>query len=192
MPGGASNTGAEWINLEFGDENPTLLDHSAESLVPTRITRYPLVREGERFPFLAPGARGFSIGHPGSRSESFASGLEGLAMLERLSYDVLGQIGARLEAGISITGGAARSDLWSLIRASALGKTLIRPLMRETAMGAALLAASAVWYGSLAAAASGMVRYDREFEPLPHLVEAYHEKYLLFRQEMTRRAYIPP
>ncbi|OGO33415.1 MAG: hypothetical protein A2Z16_00880 [Chloroflexi bacterium RBG_16_54_18] len=189
MPGGASNTGAEWIKVEFSDQDPSMLDQLAEGLVPTRITRYPLARKGERFPFFAPQAQGFCIGEPGSQLEAFAAGLEGLAMLERMAYETLSQIGAQVSENIYITGGGARSDLWSTIRASTLQRTLVRPAIRETAMGAALLAASAVWYGDLSEAARRIVRYDREFEPQVRLHENYQEKYGRFKHEMQLRGY---
>lgn len=161
-----------------------MLDRLAESLVPTRIIRYPLARKGERFPFLAPHAQGFSIEEPTSPLEAFAAGLEGLAMLERMSYETLGQIGAQVGEKIYITGGGAQSDLWSTIRASTLQRSLVRPAIRETAMGAALLAASAVWYADRSEAARRMVRYDREFKPQARLREQYQEKYERFKKEM--------
>lgn len=190
MPGGASNTGAEWIKVEFTGQDPSMLDRLAERLVPTRIIRYPLARKGERFPFLAPQAQGFCIEEPSGPLEAFAAGLEGLAMLERLSYETLNQIGAQVGEKIYITGGGAQSDLWSTIRASTLQRSLVRPAIRETAMGAALLAASAVWYADLSEAARRMVRYDREFVPQVKLREQYQEKYGRFKNEIQLRGYL--
>jgi len=54
------------------------------------------ITRGERFPFLAPEAQGFYIEEPANHLEAFAAGLEGLALLERMAYETLSQIGAQV------------------------------------------------------------------------------------------------
>jgi len=58
MPGGASNTGADWVSKLFGDRVEQL-NKEAFALIPTRYLTWPLMQEGERFPFASPQARGF-------------------------------------------------------------------------------------------------------------------------------------
>ena len=109
MPGGASNTGTEWIVQDHPGANLTELDALAHQRIPTRLVRYPLGRQGERFPFIQPEAVGFLLGTPLDEIDRYAAGLEGLAMLERLSYDTVRAIGLEDGARIYTTGGGSNS-----------------------------------------------------------------------------------
>jgi D-ribulokinase len=190
MPGGASNTGAEWVEREFPGEDLQRLNARAVERLPTRIVRYPLARRGERFPFRHSDAEGFTLGRPTDPVDAFAAGLEGLALLERLAYETLIEIGAPVGERIHVTGGGSRSDVWLRVRASALGRTLLRPVVSETAMGAALIAASGVWFGTLSRAARAMVRVDVAVEPDGALQAAYADTYRQFVAELIRRGYL--
>jgi D-ribulokinase len=146
---------------------------------------------GGRFPFRRPGAEGFTIGIPADRIDAFAAGLEGVALLERLAYETLSEIGAAVGDRVHATGGGARSNIWLRLRASVLGRTLLRPAISETAMGAALLAASGVWFGTLSQAARAMVRIGEVVHPDPDLKAAYDDAYEVFVTELRRRGYLP-
>ena len=190
MPGGASNTGAEWIAVEFPEDEPARMDQLAKQYLPTSLIRYPLVRVGERFPFRHTQAVGFWIGKPETQAQAFAAGLEGLALVERLAYETLQGIGAQVGEKIYVTGGGARSEVWLRVRASALQKTLCKPRVSDTAMGAALLAARGVWFGSLLEAVHNMVHIESETSPQADLVEPYQENYQAFIKALEERSYI--
>ncbi len=208
MPGGASNTGSEWIIREFAGRNLNQLDTQAEHVLPTAIVRYPLARLGERFPFLCPRAEGFIVDHRNSQTSItrveavgasdaadimlYAAGMEGTALLERLSYEMLAQIGASVGNVIHVTGGGSNSRVWLRIRASVLGRELVRPVSSETAMGAALLAATGAWYSKLSEAARMMVREDIRVPPDPTWSAAYDEKYAVFYGQLVQRGYLAP
>jgi len=83
------------------EERPTAdlaaYDTRAAALVPTSLLAYPLVRHGERFPFVAPNAEGFIVAesdllqlHP---DLVYTAYLEGVALLERLAYEVVTELG---------------------------------------------------------------------------------------------------
>jgi D-ribulokinase len=198
MPGGASNTGSEWMVREFAGQDLIALDAQAATLTPTPLVRYPLARIGERFPFLRPQAKGFTIDQATclppvqtpSALLSYTAGLEGTALVERLIYDTLRQIGATVGDCIHVTGGGSNSNVWLRIRASALNRQLIRPASSETAMGAALLAASGAWFNGLDKAARAMVRPDVSIDPDPTLRAAYEDKYTVFCEETRRLGYL--
>jgi sugar (pentulose or hexulose) kinase len=190
MPGGASNTGAEWITVEFPADEPAKMDQLAKQYLPTRLIRYPLVRVGERFPFRHSQATGFWIGEPETEAQAFAAGLEGLALVERLAYETLQEIGASVGERIYVTGGGAKSEVWLRIRASMLQKTLCKPQVSETAMGAALLAARGIWFGSLQEAVQNMVNIEGEITPQTNLIEPYQEKYQAFIKALVEHGYI--
>jgi D-ribulokinase len=195
MPGGASNTGCEWIMREYVGQDLRQLDAIARTQLPTPLIRYPLARTGERFPFLKPRATGFAIDDSGASVTSdhamyYAAGLEGTAMLERLAYETLTEIGATVGERIHVTGGGSKSSVWLTIRASVLGRQLIRPRTTETAMGAALLAASGSWYRSLGEAARAMITSDLIVEPDPLLMNAYNDRYFRFRRALVEHDYL--
>ena len=190
MPGGASNTGTEWIVREYPDRDLKALDAEAAMRLPARLIRYPLARLGERFPFVQPKATGFVAVAGGDEIDRFAAGLEGTALLERLAYDTLQEIGATVGPRVHTTGGGSKSLVWMKVRASALRRTLVRPCVSETAMGTALLAASGAWHGTLSAAARAMVKPDVVVEPDERLAQAYEGQYAQFREHLKLRGYL--
>jgi xylulokinase len=190
MPGGASNTGADWITADYPGTDPEALNLKAQEVVPTSLLRYPLLQPGERFPFASAQARGFILGSYAEEIEAYAAGLEGVALIEKLAFDTLAEIGAPVTDTIHITGGGARSSLWSHIRASVLDKKLLRPQIAHAGMGAALLAARAVWFNSLQEAVKEIVHIDQEFSPIPEWRGAYQDKYQKFRAELLKRGYL--
>jgi sugar (pentulose or hexulose) kinase len=139
---------------------------------------------------VSPSAEGFLLGAVRDSLERFAAGLEGLAFIERLAYEVLAKIGLEVGPKVYITGGGTRSMLWSRLRASILGKILIQPKVTETAMGAAVLAAAGCWYGSLSRSAAALVQLEAHFEPEPAWESAYAGIYIEFGAELERRGYI--
>ena len=191
MPGGASNTGTEWIRSDHPNADLNQLNEQAAGLVPTDLVRYPLTKRGERFPFIHPGAVGFMLGQPQGENSVYAAGLEGLALMERLVYETLQQIGLEVGDRIYITGGGSKSLLWSKIRATVMNRILVEPVITETAMGAALLAASGVWFDSLSKASQAMVKVLREIAPEPAWQASYEARYAAFLQELQKRKYIP-
>lgn len=187
MPGGASNTGTDWILKEYPGADLDELNRQAAMLVPTSLVRYPLTKRGERFPFLNKQIEGFTLGEPGNPLERFAAGMEGVAFLERLAFDILRSIGLEVGEQVRITGGGAKSRLWSSIRASVLNKSMVKPAVTETAFGAAVLAASGCWYNSLVEAAAAMVRTVEIFEPQLAWQPVYEDHYLRFMTELRAR-----
>ncbi len=190
MPGGASNTGCEWINAQFPHADPGAMDFAAEKCLPTSLVCYPLARRGERFPFIAPDATGFLLGEVENDGQRFAAGLEGTAMVERLSFELLQSVGAPLEDPIFVTGGSARSDIWLKLRATVLNHVLVRPQFSDTCMGAAILAASGCWYHNLNEAAKNLIRLGGAIQPNQELLEIYEEKYSQFKSALIARNYL--
>ena len=191
MPGGASNTGAEWIPKNFPGREPAEMVKQASSRLPTNLIAYPLMRRGERFPFIAPHAEGFIEGEPADGAVQFAAMMEGVAFLERLAYETLESLGAEVGSKIYVTGGGARSDIWLQVRASVLDREMVRPILGEAAMGSALLAASHTLYQDLAEAIQHMVRIATKIEPKTSWREFYETQYQYFTQACQKRGYFP-
>ncbi|MBI4027512.1 MAG: hypothetical protein HY360_21175 [Verrucomicrobia bacterium] len=191
LPGGASNTGGECIARQF---DPSRLDAlGAEALLhaPTSVVLYPLMRTGERFPFVKPHARGFSIGEARDDVTLYTACLEGVGYIERLAYDALRSMGAEIADAIHVAGSTASVGAWLQIRADILNQTLLVPANSTGAMGAAVIAAGGVAHRGIVSAARAMVRIVRDVMPRAEMRAPYSERYDRFRAALRDRGYIP-
>lgn len=134
--------------------------------------------EGERTPYWDPRLRGAFLGLSSSHGVAHLSRavLEGVALGLRGCRDLLADLGHRLDAP-ALTGGGARSALWRSILTSALGQQGRVVTPHGPALGAAMLAASAL--GAPLGAAGR--RSEREV-PVDAWVGVYDELYALFVQ----------
>lgn len=189
LPGGASNVGGEWLTVKFPEADWATWDRQALNLVPTNLLVYPLVRRGERLPFVDGQAEGFVVGEPASQEELYAAHLEGVAFVERWIFELCESLGLAVGSPLYAAGGGARSEPWLRLRASVLRRTLVRPQVPEAAFGAAILAASRTYFEGLTAAVRALVRADLQVEPDPRLSRAFEARYERFREECTRRGY---
>jgi len=188
MPGGASNTGADWVTGEFGD-GLEALNEEAFRLIPTGLVAWPLRQEGERFPFVAPSARGFAP-QGLSRELRYTASMEGVAYIERYAYELIEQLSGESVTAIFTAGGASNSNAWLAIRASVLNRPVHKARNVSGAMGAAILAASTSWYDSVATAVQRMVKILTTVEPSRPLVEAYETGYREFVNALKEKGYI--
>lgn len=186
MPGGASNTGADWISEDFG-EDLEAMNHAAATLIPTGFPVYPLRQKGERFPFSDPAARGFTDPAIVLREQLFAAGLEGVAYIEKLSYELVESLSGEEVKAVYSSGGGANSAVWMKIRANVLGRPVYRMSHTSGALGAAVVAASQVHFSNLTDAAGAMTRPEKCFEPEALLTGKYEIQYEKFLNELMRR-----
>ncbi|MGH3438556.1 MAG: FGGY-family carbohydrate kinase [Sciscionella sp.] len=208
LPGGASSTGLGVLSALFGGADLDALSRTGLRGMPPVC--YPLAGTGERFPFLAPGARGFALsgGHRlpitaatrDSLGDSAMLGalLTGVAYTERLCFEVLAATGYPVGGRIRFAGGATRNPLLTALRARMLGRTVEVPANPEPAAGMAILAAWGCAPGAdtLAARVSRMVRVESVTEPggtpgLP-LAADLDEGYRRFRSELHASGWLVP
>lgn len=189
LPGGASSTGAGAVTAEFAGHDLGELEQQAAALGPARAVTYPLVGEGERFPFTAPAARGFTLGTTGTPVERYAAVLEGVAFVERLSFDYLRLLGAPVDGTVVISGGATRSRYWNQLRADVLGRPLTLPENPEPALGMAVLAAATD--GELATVAERMVRVSGTVHPRPDHAGRFDASYSRLVRSLEERGWLP-
>jgi Sugar (pentulose and hexulose) kinases len=190
LPGAASSVGGERLRALAAGQSMALLDQQAAARGPSRLVMYPLARRGERFPFVAPDAEGFVIGQPENDTDLYRACLEGVALVERLCYDVLAELGAPAGERLYVTGGGSRSAVWNQIRADALGRQLARPEQPESAFGAALLAAAGTLYDDVAQAARAMVRIASVVDPDPAAQAHYDDQYARLVEACRARGYL--
>ncbi len=139
---------------------------------------------GERTPHADPLARGAFVGlslrH--DRGALVRAVLEGVAYGLRDSLELLRELG--VEAGVArVSGGGARSALWTRILASVLGLPLERTAAEEgAAYGAALLGGvRAGVFADAHEAVAACVRVTERIEPDPAWTAAYADGYARYR-----------
>lgn len=199
MPGGASNTGADWITSDFPGSLKKL-ETAAADLVPTGLMVYPLRQLGERFPFLSPQARGF--GSPAQTEGNgkelnaaasalyFAAGMEGVAYIEKMAFTLIGKLSGESTGRIYAAGGGSNNALWLQIRSSVLQLPVCKMENVTGAAGAAILAASKTRFLNLTAAAAAMTRPEKIFQPNPAWVGPYEAGYRRFVTDLEEKGYI--
>lgn len=183
LMGGASNVGGRILN-EFKDDFAGYNTY-VDALSPTGVVCYPLMGEGERFPFVDPAARMFVYGDISDPKVRYTALMEGVGYAERLAYEHMARMGAPVGDVIYTSGGACRSDEWLRVRAGILGKALRVPAVIDAAMGSALLAASH-HFGSLAEAAQRLLRIAKTVEPVAQKVRRYDELFGAFYSECLK------
>lgn len=189
LPGGASSVGAGVLRRDFAGADLAALTERAAAYEPAPGVAYPLVGHGERFPFVAPDARGFSTVDDPDPAARFAAVLQGVAFTERLCYAALGRLGADVSGPVALTGGAARNGYWNQLRADVLGRPALVPEHADAAFGSAVLAAAPD--GELTATAERMVRIRREYRPDPDRGARLEESYHRFLAALRERRWLP-
>jgi sugar (pentulose or hexulose) kinase len=190
LPGGASSVGAGVISKHFPDRDLEALGIRAAERQPASVVTYPLHGRGERFPFIAPEAEGFTLGKPADEIDQYAALLQGVAFIERLCFDYLDMLGAPVVGPFLLTGGGAKSRSWCQLRADVLGNPVTLPENAEAALGMAILAAAGG--RKVEEVAGSMVRIREVIDPRPHRAGRFREPYLRLVDELARRGWVAP
>ncbi len=189
LPGGASGSGASVLGMYFPNRDLDALSIQAMQREPASIVAYPLASHGERFPFSVPEAERFLLGEPTDEIDLYAALLQGVAFVERLSFDYLDMLGAPIDGDLSLTGGGARNRYWCQLRADILQRTVRIPENAEAALGMTVLAASVG--RQVADVAKEMSRTREVIEPRPDRVGRFQESYIRLVQELEHREWLP-
>jgi len=188
MPGGASNTGADWITIDFSSDI-LQWNQAAEKLIPTGKIAWPLLQEGERYPLSAPQARAI-VPEQISKSELYAANLEGVACIERLAYESIEELSGEKIAAVYTAGGGSNSEVWLKIRAAVLNVPIYKCKAASGALGAAIMAASKTYYSSVTEAASYMTAIEKAIFPEIKLRAKYEAQYQQFKEKLKALNYL--
>ncbi len=189
LPGGAANVGGSALS-DVDVSDLAELDRAAAGRGPSTVVAYPLRGEGERFPFVAADASPFVLGTPEDRVDAYRARLEGVAFCERLALERLEELGAPAAGEQRTAGGGARSEVWCRIRASVLGRPVVRVPDAGTALGAALLAGAGSVHPDLSSAAAAMVPEGQIVEPVPGEADQLNTRYERFVAELRARGWV--
>ena len=192
LPGGASNTGGGSLAARFQHDDLAELDRAAAERGPADVVCYPLPGTGERFPFRADDAAEVWTATPADRVEEYRAVLEGVAFVERLGYERLGHLGARLDGPLRSAGAGSRSEAWTAIRATVLDVPITATDRADTAFGACVLAASGTVHEHLRASTDAMVDTEGPvMAPVAAEQERLDESYGRFVTALSERGWLP-
>lgn len=163
------------------------LNRSAFLSGPTGIISYPLPGTGERFPFFAPNAQGFTIGEAANRETQYKATLARTCLRGATCAGPAAQAWCPMHGSYTISGGATRSEAFNQLRATILQRALNVPAVTEGAFGMAVLVASAS--SSLHEATTRMTRMECTIHPALGF-ERYAEQYGHFVNELHHRGWI--
>ena len=192
LPGGASNTGGGSLATRFPRDRMADLDRRAGAHGPAGAVCYPLTGTGERFPFVAPDAEELWTAEPGDEVDAYRAVLEGVAFVERLALERLGDLGATFEGPLRAAGAGSGSDVWCAIRATVLDRPIVRTESADTAFGTCVLAATGSLHETLQDATDAMVRTaGPEVEPVSRERDRLDESYDRFVGALVDREWLP-
>ncbi len=192
LPGGASNIGGASLASLFDCASMSALDRQAGARGPSTTVCYPLSGTGERFPFVAGAAEALWTGPPVDEVDAYRAVLEGVAFVERLAFERLGELGAPLAAPLRGAGAGSRSDIWAAIRATVLDVPIVRTASADTAFGACILAAAGTLHETLRSATDAMVHTGGpEVEPVAAEHDRLDAAYHRFVAALTERGWLP-
>ena len=187
-----TNTGTEWINVWFSEQQAKEYLASIESMLPSKYLSYPNVRRGETFPFTTNSAEGFISPATDNRPVQFAACVQGTAMLERLIYQTVDQLGDNQTPGqIYTIGPWCHSDVWMQCRSDICERVIHRLANSQgPAFGTAMIAAIGTKYGTIQRASDAMVRIEKMFFPNPTKMGAYKECFTNFVATIEEQGYL--
>lgn len=142
LVGGASNTGGGVLKSFFSGDDLAALSQQIDPDQPSELDYYPLPRPGERFPINDPTLLPRLDPRPADPVEFLHGLLEGMARIERLSYETLQKQGGPYPEQVITAGGGAQNAAWRQIRARVLGVPVLTVATTEASIGTAKLAQS--------------------------------------------------
>jgi sugar (pentulose or hexulose) kinase len=143
LAGGASNTGGNVLRHFFDDARLAGLTALIDPETDAGLDFYPLLKPGERFPINDPHLIPRMDPRPAGDHQFLQALLEGMAGIEALAYQRLGELGAPDLSSIRTVGGGAGNPVWSRIRQRKMAVPFPEARSEEAAAGTALLALGA-------------------------------------------------
>lgn len=140
LVGGASNTGGRVLRQYFNNQQLKTLSTLIDPVTDSGLNYYPLIDKGERFPINDANKLAQLNPRP-DKDEDFLKGIfEGIAHIEKLSYDLISSLGAHYPERIVTCGGGAQNTTWNAIRQRILHIPVRAAHHQQASYGSALLA----------------------------------------------------
>lgn len=123
----------------------------------------PSGEPGGNLPFVPGEDQGFIIGKPRDDSELFSGYMQGLACLEKWTFEVLEDLGFKTGGEVFATG--RTDDRLLSLRAAVTEKKYLRPAEPSAEFGMAVAGLAKTAYGNIPEAARKAVKFSGVFEP---------------------------
>jgi xylulokinase len=197
-PGGASNSGGGVLAAEFRTQGASALDAAAATHGPATVVRYPLTRDGERFPVADPAMSDLLSGAPRDDVDAYRAVLDGVALVERLGLERLAALGVRSRRHV-LAGGGSRSPVWNSIRSALVGPAVagddddvVLVMGAGSALGAALLAVAGATDQTLTSVVDRLVPPAAPVRPDPRTSAAAAKLWERFRHLLAEAGHELP
>ncbi len=142
LVGGASNSGGAVLKQFFSSDELKILSKEINPKTSSGLNYYPLPTIGERFPINDASKQTTLSPRPENDALFLHGMLEGIALIEKMAFDKLQQLGAPYPTQITTMGGGSQNDVWRMIREKISGVPIQKSPISEAAFGSALLAKS--------------------------------------------------
>ncbi|MFV2059651.1 MAG: FGGY-family carbohydrate kinase [Gammaproteobacteria bacterium] len=140
LVGGGSNSGGVVLKHFFTIAQMQQMSNKIDLSTTTGVNYYPLLHDGERFPFNDANYPARLSPRPEDDIEFFKGLLEGITEIEHLCYQRLQEMGCPEVKQIFSMGGGSHNPVWTQMRQARLNIPIITPDNSEAAYGAALIA----------------------------------------------------
>jgi sugar (pentulose or hexulose) kinase len=156
LVGGASNVGCAILRKEnFSNDELIMLSKDMDVTKDSPLMYYPLTKKGERFPIADGKKEPVLTPKPESRGEYLKGILQGISLVEKKAFEVLGDLGSdpSFPDVVCTCGGGSKNDAWIEMRQRILEDAanakstdhnvkVMKASNAEASYGAAVLAAS--------------------------------------------------
>jgi autoinducer 2 (AI-2) kinase len=182
--------------LRLGVDVYSLMENKAAALPPGAngvVGLFSNVMQADHWSHTSPGFLGFDVTNPSQagRVECFRAIEESAAYVSLAHMRIIEELTGQAITEVTMTGGAAKGQLWVQIVADTLGLPVQVPLVKEsTALGAAICAGmgAGFWRTSQEAAAS-VAAVERTVTPNPQAHAVYRELadqwFAVYRRSMS-------
>ncbi len=140
LVGGSSNSGGAVLKHFFTTTQMQQMSSKINPDKTTGLNYYPLLHNGERFPFNDSLHPARLLPRPDDDIQFFQAMLEGIADIEHQCYQRLKEIGCPQVNQIFSVGGGSHNKVWTQIRQSRFAIPILTPEYTDAAYGSALLA----------------------------------------------------
>ncbi len=137
LVGGASNTGGKVLKKYFSKNQIINLSKEINPNNSSGLEYYPLANIGERFPENNPERKPQLIPRPKDETLFLHGLLEGMAKIEKKSYEAIHQLGGSFPDHIITVGGGSKNLVWEKIRMRIIKTQISSGKNVEAAVGTA-------------------------------------------------------
>jgi len=137
LAGGASNSGGKVLEKYFSNSQIIKLSKNINPNNSSELEYYPLANIGERFPENNPERKPQLIPRPKDETLFLHGLLEGIAKIEKKSYEAIHRLGGSFPDHIITVGGGSKNLVWEKIRMRVIKTKISSGKNVEAAVGTA-------------------------------------------------------